>query len=64
MKTYSASEAQVEFPKVMKWIKSTPVAIQEKEENIAVILDYYDYVEMLEWHGNQLVERSEEIYDY
>ncbi len=48
MKTYTAREAQQDFPSVIKWLKSTPVAIQENEENIAVILDFKDYVEMVE----------------
>ena len=48
MKTYTAREAQQDFSSVMKWLKSTPVAIQENEENIAVILDFKDYVEMVE----------------
>lgn len=59
MKTYSALEAQQQFPSVIKWLKSTPVAIQENDENIAIILDFKDYVEIIETQHDDALDLSD-----
>lgn len=59
MKTFSTAEVQQHFSSVMKWLKSTPVAIQENDENVAVILDFKDYVEMIETHHEDWLDLDE-----
>lgn len=63
MKTFSTAEAQQNFFSVMKWLKSTPVAIQENDENIAVILDFKDYVEMIETHHEDWLDLAEDAFN-
>lgn len=63
MKTFSTTDAQSDFPKILQWLKSAPVTIQEKNENIAVILDYHDYIDLVEIDQEDWLHADDRLID-
>ena len=63
MKMYTPTDAQSEFPKVLQWVKSTPITIQDNNENIAVILDYSDYLDLVEVNHDDWLSSEDRLVD-